>query len=212
MADYTLYCFAQSGNAYKVALMLTLVGAKWSPIFVDFFKGETRTPEYRTNVNEMGEVPVLVDGERKLSQSGAILNLLMERFGQFGPRGEHERYEIWRWILFDNHKISNFLATYRFMKTLAKIGDPIVHKYLNGRIKSNLKILDKHFDASPFAVGSHPTIADISLCGYMLFPADEYDFDIASENPAIGAWLDRLRALPKWQPPYDLMPDQAIAP
>ncbi|HEU0203750.1 MAG TPA: glutathione S-transferase, partial [Burkholderiaceae bacterium] len=59
MAEYTLYCFAQSGNAYKPALMLALSGADWQPRWVDFFNGETRAPEYRANINEMGEVPVL---------------------------------------------------------------------------------------------------------------------------------------------------------
>ena len=48
MAEYQLYCFAQSGNAYRVALMLNLIGADWEPVFVDFFgKGVPRTPEYR---------------------------------------------------------------------------------------------------------------------------------------------------------------------
>jgi glutathione S-transferase len=57
-AEYQLYCFAQSGNAYRVALMLNLIGADWEPIFVDFFVGgETRTAKYRTEINEMGEVP-----------------------------------------------------------------------------------------------------------------------------------------------------------
>ena len=65
MADYTLYCFAQSGNAYKAALMLNLCGADWQPRFVDFFNGETRTPAYRA-INEMGEVPVLEHGGRRL--------------------------------------------------------------------------------------------------------------------------------------------------
>ena len=59
MAEYQLYCFAQSGNAYKAALMLALAGADWEPVWVDFFNGGTRTPEYRA-INEMGEVPVLV--------------------------------------------------------------------------------------------------------------------------------------------------------
>ena len=73
MAEYQLYCFAQSGNAYRVALMLNLIGADWKPTYVDFFGGETRTPKYRTEINEMGEVPVLVHGAKKLSQSGVCL-------------------------------------------------------------------------------------------------------------------------------------------
>ena len=54
MPDYQLYCFAQSGNAYRAALMLNLIGADWQPIYVDFFRGgETRTPKYRVEINEM---------------------------------------------------------------------------------------------------------------------------------------------------------------
>jgi hypothetical protein len=44
MAEYVLHCFAQSGNAYKAALMLELAGADWTPHFIDYFGGETRTP------------------------------------------------------------------------------------------------------------------------------------------------------------------------
>ena len=44
MADYTLHCFLESGNAYKTALMLQLAGADWEPEWVNFFKGEHRSP------------------------------------------------------------------------------------------------------------------------------------------------------------------------
>jgi len=54
----TLYCFGESGNAYKAALALELAGVDWTPRFVDFFKGAARSPEFRA-LNPMGEVPVL---------------------------------------------------------------------------------------------------------------------------------------------------------
>src|SRR3954453_13108487 len=89
MPEYQLYCFAQSGNSYRAALMLNLVGADWEPVWVDFFKtGVQRSPEFRKDVNEMGEAPVLVHGAKKLSQSGVILNYLAKRFGKFQPQGE----------------------------------------------------------------------------------------------------------------------------
>ena len=92
MAEYQLYCIAQSGNAYRVALMLNLIGADWEPIWVDFFAGgATRKPDYRDNVNEMGEVPVLVHGKKKLTQSGVILTYLSDLTGNFKPQGEDER-------------------------------------------------------------------------------------------------------------------------
>src|SRR5215213_2581457 len=100
MAEYQLYCFAQSGNSYRAALMLNLVGADWEPIWVDFFKtGTQRTPEFRTQVNEMGEAPVLVHGNKKLSQSGVILSYLAERSGRYVPNGDDERLEALRWII-----------------------------------------------------------------------------------------------------------------
>jgi glutathione S-transferase len=105
--EYKLYCFAQSGNSYKAALMLNLCGAKWTPRFVDFFNGETRTPEYRKNVNEMGEAPVLEYGSNRLSQSGVILDYLAEEFGKFQGA---DRREVMRWLLWDNHKLHRHAA------------------------------------------------------------------------------------------------------
>jgi glutathione S-transferase len=210
MADYQLYCFAQSGNSYKAALMLNLIGADWAPVFVDFFKGETRSDAYRGQVNEMGEAPVLVHGEKKLSQSGAILTYLAERSGRFGGETEDERREALRWILFDNHKFTSYLATYRFLRAFAKSGEPAVHEFLKGRIVSAFKIVDKHLAATAFMVGAKPTIADVSLCGYLFYPAEELGFDIAAEYPAIAAWLDRIKALPNWEHPYKLMPGHPL--
>ena len=51
MSEYVLYCFAQSGNAYKPALALQLANADWEPRFVDYFGGETRSPEYRKSLS-----------------------------------------------------------------------------------------------------------------------------------------------------------------
>lgn len=210
MAEYQLYCFAQSGNAYKAALMLNLCGADWEPRFVDFFKGETRSPEYRATINEMGEVPVLVHGARKLTQTGVILTYLAERFGRFGGKDEDERREILRWILFDNHKFTSYLATYRFLYALAKTGDPAVIEFLEGRAKGALAIVAKHLETQPYIVGAAPTIADISLCGYLFYPADEFGFDIGADYPSIGAWTGRIKALPGWRHPYELMPGHPL--
>jgi glutathione S-transferase len=208
MAEYELYCFAQSGNAYRAALMLNLTSADWKPIFVDFFgAGVQRTPEYRANVNEMGEVPVLVHGAKKLSQSGVILTYLAERTKKFLPRTEDERLEALRWIIFDNQKVNGFLGPFRFLKNFARpAGDPAVMAFLKGRIDGNLAILDKRLGKAPFMLGDVPTIADLSLCAYLYYPAEEFGFDISAEHKNIAAWLGRIKALPGWAHPYDLMP------
>ncbi len=208
MAEYQLYCFAQSGNAYRAALMLNLIGADWQPVYVDFFKGgETRTPKYRAEVNEMGEVPVLAHGAKKLSQSGVILTYLAEHSKKFLPRDGDERLEALRWIIFDNQKVNGFLGPYRFLKNFARpAGEPAALAFLKVRIDGNLTILDKRLAATPFVLGDRPTIADISLVAYLYYPAEEFGFDIAAQHKNIAAWLERIKALPGWAHPYDLMP------
>ena len=208
MAEYTLYCFAQSGNAYKAALMLELCGADWAPRWVDFFGGETRTPGYRGKVNEMGEVPVLEHGGGRLSQSGVILDFLASQLKRFYWESEDERREILRWLLWDNHKLTSYIATLRFLVHFQKSGETPVTEFLRGRVKSALGILEKHLAKQPYAVGGKPTIADLSMCGYLYWPEE---FGVAwSEYPAIGAWLERIRAMPRWVHPYKLMPGHPL--
>jgi glutathione S-transferase len=207
MAEYRLYCFAQSGNAYKAALMLNLCGADWEPRFVDFFNGEQRTPAYR-QINEMGEVPVLEHEGLRLTQSGVILDYLAELFGKFGWTSEAERREILRWLLWDNHKLTSYVATLRFLIRFMKTGETPVTEFLRGRVATALATLNGHLSGCRFAVADRPTIADISMCGYLYWP-DEFGVTW-SDYPHIGAWLERIRALPGWVHPYELMPGHPL--
>src|SRR5690349_22870490 len=131
----------------------------------------------------MGEVPVLVHGDRKLTQSGVILTYLAERTGKFKPEGEDERLEALRWIIFDNQKVNGFLGPYRFLKNFAKpAGDPAVMAFLKGRIDGNLAIVNQRLSTHNYLLGKRPTIADVSLSGYLYYPAEEFGFDIAKEH------------------------------
>jgi glutathione S-transferase len=207
MTKYKLHCFCQSGNAYKVALYLACAGLDWEPVFVDFMNGQTRTQEWRAGVNEMGEAPVLDTGTRKLTQSGAILTWLAERHGRFAPQGEDERHEALRWILFDNHKFTSYFATHRFLRSLAPSApDPAVLAFLKGRADASLAVVESHLSRQPFIVADRPTIADFSLAGYMFYPGEETGYDLKATHPALHAWTERLRALPGWRGPYELMP------
>ena len=171
MADYTLYCFAQSGNAYKAALMLNLCGADWQPRYVDFFNGEQRTPAYRA-INPMGEVPVLEFGDRRLVQTGVILDCLAQTYGKFGWADDDERREILRWLLWDNHKLTSYTATLRFMINFTDSGETPVTEFLRGRRDTVFGILNDHLNGRGFALGDKPTIADISMCGYLFWPEE----------------------------------------
>ncbi|HXR57544.1 MAG TPA: glutathione S-transferase [Casimicrobiaceae bacterium] len=206
MADYTLYCFAQSGNAYKPALMLELAAADWSPRFVDYFGGETRTPAYR-EINVMGEVPLLQHRGETLSQSGVILDYLAGALGRFGANNDRERREILRWLLFDNHKLTSYTATYRFLRAFVKDANQAVLAEFGKRAETAWGILDAHLADRRYVVADALTIADLSLCGYLFFD-DEIGVDW-NDYPHLRDWLSRIRDEPRWKHPYALMPGGA---
>lgn len=204
MSEYRLHCVGESGNCYKVALMLQLCGCQWEPVFVDYFGGETRGDAYRQNVNALGEIPMLEAGGLQLTQSGAILTWLAERTGKFGGRGDPDRIEILRWMLFDNHKFTSYYATLRFLVGIARQGDPAVIEFLRGRVLGAFQIVDKHLASRAFLLGDEPTIADFSLIGYHYY--DEDTGIDRNQFPNLVAWTRRIAELPGWKHPYDLMP------
>jgi len=165
----------------------------------------------RADINEMGEVPVLVHGSKKLSQSGVCLTYLARRSGKFKPEGEDEELEALRWMIFDNQKVNGFLGPYRFLRCLAKPpGDPAVLAFLKGRIDNVLGILDKRLAARPYVLGNRPTIADLSLIAYLYFPAEEFGFDIAATYGNIAAWLGAHQGAAGLEASLRLMPGHPL--
>ncbi|WP_299599272.1 glutathione S-transferase family protein [uncultured Tateyamaria sp.] len=199
-----LHCFGESGNSYKAALALQLSGLDWEPVFVDFFGGAARTDEYRA-LNPMGEAPLLVDGDRKISQSGVIQKYVSDKTGKFGGEGD-DKYEVLRWVLWDNHKLSSMCGVTRFlMNFLPEDKQPKeVIAFNQGRLKAAYNVLDAHLEGRDWIVGDSLTNADLSCCGYLYYP-EPFGFDRA-DWPNIDRWLTNISNTPGWKAPYDLMP------
>ena len=197
-----LWCFGESGNAYKAALTMELAGYDWTPVYVDFFNGEARSPAFRA-INPMGEVPVFREGDLTLSQSAVIQLHVAERTEQFLGS---DRNETLRWLMFDNHKLSGQAGPARFLLNFLpadKRPEGAV-EYLQGRLKAAYKVLDDHLSTRDWVADSAPTIADFACCGYLYYP-EPFGFD-RKDWPHIDRWLDAIAALPGWKHPYDLMP------
>jgi len=207
---YRLHYFPESGNSYKLALMLTLCGQAFEPVWTDFGGGITRTPEWRGNVNEMGEIPVLEADGVRLAQTAPILLKLAEQYGRFGGETAEEKFEVLRWLFWDNHKLTSFMATYRYLRTFTSSPDPHVLAFLRKRLDDFLGILEQHLERNAFAIGSRPTVADISMIAYLSYPGDETGYDFAASHPAVSAWLGRVADLPGWRSAYDLLPGKRL--
>jgi glutathione S-transferase len=210
MPTYRLHYFPESGNSYKLALMLTLCGETFEGVWTDFGGGQTRTAEWRRDVNPMGEIPVLeIDGKR-FTQTAPILLMLAKQYGRFGGETEDEQFELLRWLFWDNHKLTGYMASYRYYRTFTSAPDEHVQKHFRRRLDDFLAILEQHLKTNVFAIGARPTVADISMMAYLHYPADETGYDFAASHPAIGAWLGRMSRLSGWKSAYDLLPGKRL--
>ncbi|PTX51503.1 glutathione S-transferase [Gemmobacter caeni] len=197
-----LYCFGESGNAYKAALTMQLSGYDWQPVYVDFFNGASRTPEFLA-LNEMGEAPVLVEGDLTLTQSCVIQLHVAERTGKFLGG---DRNEVLRWLFWDAQKGSGQQGGLRFLMNFvpAEKRPGAAIDWLSMRVQTALGTLDRHLAGRDWMVGDAPSIADFACCGYLYYP-EPFGFD-RKARPNIDRWLDNIAALPGWKHPYDLMP------
>ena len=160
--------------------MLTLCGQSFEPVWTDFGGGVTRTAEWRKAVNPMGEIPVLeVDGER-LTQTAPILLMLAEQYGRFGGETSKEKFEVLRWLFWDNHKLTGYMATYRFLRTFTPSPSQDVLHFLRWRVDDFLSILETHLQRNAFTIGDKPSVADFSMMAYLHYPSDEHGYDFAA--------------------------------
>ena len=201
-----LYCHRESGHSYKVALALTLMNVDFEQRAVDLNLPRDERPDAFRRASLFGEVPALVDEDGlAVTQSNAILDHVARRYGKLDGTTPATQTRVREWLAWEANRIAMSLPHLRFSRRFTPAGD-VLEAYWTERMKADLARLDRAFGESAFLVGDAPTIADISCCGY-LFWADQADVDLAPW-PAVAAWLDRIRSLPRFKAPYDLLDDR----
>jgi len=117
---------------------------------------------------------------------------------------------VLRWLFWDNHKLTGYMATYRYYRTFTPSPDSHVLAHFRKRLDDFLGILEQHLQRSAFAIGDRPTVADFSMIAYLHYPSDETGYDLAVSHPAVSAWLRRVASLPGWRSAYDLLPGKRL--
>jgi len=198
-----LYCHHESGHSYKVALALTLMEVPFEQRAVDLnLAREKRQDDFR-RASLFGEVPTLVDEDGlAVCQSNAILDHLARRHHKLDADSPATKTRVREWLAWEANRIAMSLPHLRFSRRFTPAGEAL-EAYWTQRMQADLDRLNDTLGDSAFLVGNAPTIADISCCGYM-FWADQARVDL-SAWPAVDAWLERIRSLPRWQAPYDLI-------
>ena len=202
MRELVLYGNLESGHSYKARLFLTLANLphRYVPIDTDVPRAE-RPAEFR-RVSQFGEVPVLVDGGVPQAQSNAILLHLAQSTGKFGPPPGSSWEQLVTWLFWEANRSGFSIANLRYYTRFAH-AEPEAMAFLRARAVTDMGMLDRELSARPFIAGSTPSIADLSICAYV-FLGGECGMDPAGW-PNVAGWLDRIRALPRFQPQYALM-------
>lgn len=205
-----LYCHRESGHSYKVALALTLMGEPFEQRAVDLNLPREQRPEDFRRASLFGEVPVLVDEDGlAVCQSNAILDHLARRHRRLDGATPAARTRVREWLAWEANRIAMSLPHLRFSRRFTPAGEAL-EAHWTARMRADFDRLDLALRDAAFLVGDAPTIADVSCCGY-LFWADQAGVDLAPW-PALAAWLERIRSLPGWRAPYDLLiPSPRIA-
>lgn len=202
MTSLVLYGNRESGHSYKVKLALTLLGLEHEYRSVDLtIDRNSRSPEFR-EVSRFGEVPVLVTNGEPLVQSNAILMHLARTTGEL--RGECDPDRTVEWMFWEANRITFSVSNLRFARRFTDSPPPEVIAWLEARAQADLDRLDQELSGdNRFLLGSTISIADIACCSYLFWP-EQTGLDYR-EWRHVNAWLDRIRAVPGWAHPYELM-------
>ena len=191
-----LHDFLDSGNGYKIRLLLAQLGLPYRYHDIDIMKGESRTPAFLAK-NPNGRIPLLElpDGQF-LAESDAILWYLAEG-SSFIPESRLARAQVLQWMFFEQYSHEPYVATARFIMRHFPADSPrrseLPQRLARGR--EALSIMDAHLSKRAFFADERYSIADIALYAYTHVAGDG-GLDLAP-YPAVRAWLARVAAQPR---------------
>ena len=189
-----LYDFHESGNGYKVRLLLSQLGIPHERIELDILKGETRTPAFLAK-NPNGRIPLLeLDDGTRLAESNAIL-FYLALGTDFLPEDRLAQGQVLQWMFFEQYSHEPYIAVVRFWHFSGQA--ETMSEEIPARMERGyqaLAVMERHLGDQDFFVGGRYSIADIALYAYT-HVAEEGRFELA-RFPRVRAWLARVAAQP----------------
>jgi glutathione S-transferase len=192
----TLYDYLDSGNGYKIRLLLAQLGMPYRYHELDILRGETRTPQFLAK-NPNGRIPTIeLEDGRCLAESDAILWYLAEG-SDFIPADRLARAQVLQWMFFEQYSHEPYVATPRFIMRHLPADDPrraeLPKRQASGR--AALAVMEQHLGSRSYFVAERYGIADIALYAYT-HVAEEGGLEL-SPFPNLRSWLARVAAQPR---------------
>jgi glutathione S-transferase len=191
-----------SGSLRRVTTAAKIMGVELERVFVDLFKGESQTDEFKSRFNPHGLTPVLEDGDFVLYEAAAINLYLANKVNSplLGTT-DRERSQVLQWMFWSGEQWRTYTVTIfdeRIGKTVMNLPkNESLIAFAEGKIRSAAKVLDKHLEGRTFMVGNALTLADLDVAA-PFSQVDRARFPI-KEFPNLVAWHDNLlRSYPAW--------------
>ena len=198
----TLYGSFTSSSSYKPILYLALARLPFSFRTVNLKNGVQKEPAHLA-INRYGQVPVLRHKGLTLVMSNVILDYLARTTGHFEGKTEQDRWQLREWLSWENDAIQNVARVRHFARFRPDV-PAIIADHFRPQAEAALTFVDTSLRDRDWLVGDSCTIADIGCWGRMVFMA-EGGFEIG-RWPHLEAWSHRLKAMPGFALPYDLIP------
>jgi glutathione S-transferase len=193
---YKVYGDINSGNCYKVKLLMALLDIDHEWIVIDILKGQSQTDDFKLK-NPNAKIPTLelADGSF-LWESNAILNFLAAGTS-FLPDDPLLRAKVLQWQFFEQYSHEPYIAVARFISKYLRMPDERKQEYHDKQKGGHkaLAVMEMQLEKSKYLVNDQYTIADISLYAYT-HVAHEGGFDL-SKYAAISSWMERITRDPR---------------
>lgn len=191
-----LYDLDASGNCYKVRLFAALANIEVELVAVDLASGAHKKPPF-SDLNPLGQVPVLEDGKYVVRDSQAILVYLAGSYGGLAwwPAHPLGQAEIVQWLSFAANEVQHSLCAARLVQ---KFGYDLDKEAALAKSAEVLSQLDKHLERNDWLAMGRPTIADCAVYPYVAL-APEGSVDLTPYRQ-VASWLKRVEALPGYLP------------
>lgn len=192
-----LYDLGPSGNCYKVRLFAALADIELERVAVDFANGAHKKPPL-SELNPLGQLPILDDGGHIVRDSQAILVYLAGTYGGLAWWPEHARgqAEIVQWLSFAANEIQHSLCAARLVE---KFGYPLDKEAALAKAPTVLGVLDAYLQANDWLAMGRPTIADCAVYPYVML-APEGSVDLGPYGN-VARWMARIESLPGYVGP-----------
>ncbi|MBI6855498.1 glutathione S-transferase [Pseudomonas cichorii] len=191
-----LYDLDVSGNCYKVRLFAALANIELDVVAVDFLAGEHKKPPL-SDMNPLGQLPVLEDGSYIIRDSQAILVYLAGQYGGLAwwPAHPQGQADIVQWLSFASNEVQHSLCAARLVQ---KFGIVLDKAQALEKSTVNLSLLDAHLERNDWLAINRPSIADCAVYPYVVL-APEGGVDLAP-YANVARWMERIEALPGYLP------------